>query len=111
MVQPSTPGPSASTRPTTSWPGTRGRTMPGYAAIFVSESLWQTPHASTATRTVSGPGSGRSRSTSSKEPFGVEIWATSILGISGHYSLQRVEATLTDREAAGPGVEPGGGGG
>src|SRR5262249_28848748 len=52
--------------------------MPGHAPSFVSTSLWQTPQACTLMRTSPAPGSGTSRSTISKSPPGLEIWATFI---------------------------------
>ena len=67
---PATPVPSASIVPAISCPGTRGYRMPGHDPCFVKESLWQIPQASTLTRTNPVPGSGFSRSTSSKRPFG-----------------------------------------
>src|SRR5215213_2491805 len=55
--------------------------MPGQSPSFVSESLWQTPHASTRTRTSPAPGSGISRSTISKGPPGRVTCATRIVGM------------------------------
>ena len=54
---------------------------PGIAPVLVKTSLWQTPHASTLTRTWPGPGSGRSRSTSSRGPPALATCTTRILGM------------------------------
>ena len=68
-------------RPTTSWPGTRGYSMPGHAPTFVNMSLWQTPHASTRSLTWPAAGAGRSRSTSSKGPLADVTCTTRIRAI------------------------------
>src|SRR4051812_45443441 len=65
-VHSATPAPTSSTTPATSWPGTRGYSIPGKAPSFVSTSLWQTPQACTLIRTCPAPGFGVSRSTISK---------------------------------------------
>src|ERR1700737_2900661 len=52
--------------------------MPGQSPSFVYESLWQIPQAWTLIRTDPAPGSGLSRSTSSKGPFGRGTWTTRI---------------------------------
>src|SRR5262249_32924990 len=62
-----TRSPIASTRPTTSCPGTRGYVI-GNRPSLVTESLWQTPQACTRTRTSPAFGSGTSRITSSIGP-------------------------------------------
>src|SRR5262249_8732331 len=62
-----TPSPIASTRPTTSCPGTRGYVI-GNRPSLVSTSLWQIPHACTRTRTSLAFGSGTSRVPSSIGP-------------------------------------------
>ncbi len=51
----------------TSWPGTTGNVTPGKCPSFAYESLWQTPHAWTLTRTCPGAGSGVARSRSSAD--------------------------------------------
>lgn len=62
------PSPSSSIRPAISCPGTTGNRTPGSAAFTKSASLWQTPQASTDTRTCPGPGCGTARSTISNGP-------------------------------------------
>src|SRR5262249_25840389 len=54
-------------RPTTSWPGTRGQSI-GKSPSTVPASEWQTPHASTRMRTLSGPGSRSGFLTSENSP-------------------------------------------
>src|SRR5207245_11127419 len=61
------PSPIASTRPTTSCPGTRGYVI-GKMPSLVAESLWQIPQACTRTRTSPALGSGTSRVTNSIGP-------------------------------------------
>src|SRR5262249_8347076 len=64
-----TSSPIASTRPTTSCPGTRGYVFGiGTRPSLVTESLWQIPQACTRTRTSPAFGSGTSRVTSSIGP-------------------------------------------
>ena len=54
-----TSAPTASTRPAISCPGMRGSVRPGNAPrTCTNASLWQTPHASTLTRTCRRPGLG-----------------------------------------------------
>ena len=60
--------------PAISWPGTRGVVDAGMCPSTVTESVWQTPHASTRTRTSPRPGSGTSRSTSSSLPPAAATW-------------------------------------
>src|SRR5262249_9785948 len=79
--RPGTSFPTASITPTTSWPGTRGKVMPGHWPSLVKTSLWQTPQAWTLIRTAPGPGSGIGRSTSSRGPPGRETWATRIVAM------------------------------
>src|SRR5207237_1041745 len=62
-----TPSPIASTRPTTSCPGTRGYVI-GKMPSLVTESLWQIPQDCTRTRTSPAFGSGTSRVTNSIGP-------------------------------------------
>ena len=57
-LQAGVPGPTASTTPAISWPGTRGNASPGQRPSFVSTSLWQIPEASMRTRTNPGRGRG-----------------------------------------------------
>jgi hypothetical protein len=52
--------------------------MPGKVPSFVKESLWHMPQAEILILTDVVPGSGISRSTSSKDPFGRGIWTTRI---------------------------------
>jgi hypothetical protein len=52
--------------------------MPGQAPSFVNMSLWQTPQASTLTRTSPASGFGISRSTISKSAHGLGTCATFI---------------------------------
>jgi hypothetical protein len=59
--------------------------MPGQTPSLVSESLWQMPDAWTFTRTIPGPGSGISRSTTSKGPFGARTWAARIVVTNRFY--------------------------
>ena len=59
-----TPGPSAPTIPTISWPGTIGRRMSGSSPSTIWRSVRQTPQASTSRRSSPGPGCGRGRSSS-----------------------------------------------
>src|SRR5262245_58334327 len=56
--------------------------MPGHIPSLVTESLWQTPQASTLTRTEPALGSGIARSTISKGPFGRVTCATRIFDIA-----------------------------
>src|SRR5262245_40078401 len=63
-----TPPPNASMRPTISCPGTRGRLNPGYIAVTVAASVWQTPQASTRILTWPAPGSRIGRSTTRSTP-------------------------------------------
>src|SRR5262249_11255134 len=62
----------------TSCPGTRGYWIPGQSPSLTNESLWQTPHASTLTRTHSRSASGMSRSTNSSGPPARGTWTTRI---------------------------------
>jgi hypothetical protein len=55
--------------------------MPGKVPSFVKESLWHMPQAETLILTDAAPGSGMSRSTSSKGPFGRGTWTTRIFDI------------------------------
>jgi hypothetical protein len=55
--------------------------MPGKVPSFTNASLWQTPQASTLTRTWPGPGSGTSRSTSSSGAPGSRTCTTRIRAI------------------------------
>jgi hypothetical protein len=48
--------------------------MPGQCPSTVRKSLWQTPQASTRTRTCPGPGSATSLSTNSNGLFGPAAW-------------------------------------
>src|SRR5260370_11979531 len=59
-----TEGPSISTMPTISCPGTIGRWMSGSSPSTTCRSVRQTPQASTRTRTSPGPGSGSGRCSS-----------------------------------------------
>src|ERR1700686_64159 len=67
-----TPGPTSSIRPTTSWPGTRGKERLGNCASTVATSEWHTPQASTRIRTCPAPGTTTFLSTKEKTP-GEEI--------------------------------------
>jgi hypothetical protein len=65
--QPCTWAPSASIRPTASWPGTRGQSI-GNAPSTVPASEWHIPEASTRIRTSPGAGSRTGFRTSSSRP-------------------------------------------
>src|SRR5438552_8873432 len=71
--QSGTSGPTASITPITSWPGILGYWIPGQSPSLTIESLCQTPHASTFTRTKPDLGSGISRSTTSNGHFAFGI--------------------------------------
>ena len=58
-AQPMTPLPTASITPAISCPGTIGYGTEGNSPSLAIESLWQTPHACTLTRTSPGPGCGK----------------------------------------------------
>src|SRR6185312_7093895 len=62
------PGPSASTTPTTSWPGVTSGRVGGRSPSARCRSVRQTPQVRTLTRTWPAPGSGTSRSTSRSGP-------------------------------------------
>src|SRR3569833_776314 len=55
-----TPGPTATTLPTISWPGTHGYFVPDHSPRTVCRSEWQPPQYSMAILTSLGPGSRRS---------------------------------------------------
>src|SRR6266567_3603604 len=77
-----TSAPTVSTRPAISWPGTRGYCRPGQSPSLTSTSLWQTPQASTLTRTWARPGSGMGRSANSNGPPGLLTCTAFIRGMS-----------------------------
>src|SRR5580704_16537046 len=81
-AQPMTSLPTASITPAISCPGTIGYGIEGNSPSLTIESLWQTPHACTLTRTSPGWGCGNSRSTNSKGPFFSLSWTTRIFGIT-----------------------------
>src|SRR5262245_38101417 len=72
--------------------------MPGYAPDLTNRSLWQTPQASTLTRTQPGPGVGISRSSSSNGPLALVTTAAFMVGMGRkmHASRRRVQARITD---------------
>src|SRR5208282_773440 len=89
-----TSGPTASTRPAISWPGTRGYWRPGQWPSFTSESLWQMPQASTLILTWLRPGSGMFLSTSSKFPPGLLTWTAFILDIALPHEFRLMEMLM-----------------
>src|SRR5262245_50830473 len=57
--RPAAPAPQAATKPTPSWPGTKGNFgFTGQSPSAAWRSVWQTPLATTFTNTWPGPGSG-----------------------------------------------------
>ena len=101
--QPATPAPSASITPAISCPGMRGKARPGICPSTVRLSLWQTPQASTRTRTSPRAGSGTSRSTSSSGPPARATCTARIFAIAFSWCMSQVRscAVWADRPMAG----------
>src|SRR5881409_2493785 len=93
--------PHAATRPTISWPGTRGSLGFGNSPSMTCRSVLQTAHALTRTRTSPSAGSGSCTSVSFSAAF---VWNSTIARISKHYDANSggtSKGVLLDSEVAG----------
>src|SRR5262249_35037748 len=68
------PGPSASTTPTTWWPGTRGSRGSGRSPSITWRSVRQMAHAATRTSSSPGPGTGAGSRTGSRGRDWIGAW-------------------------------------